>query len=190
MLARFVRPIGLLTLAGLAMGCGSTTSPSGGTFQPSGSLGDPAAPSASNTTPTAPPTTISVKQIDKTVLDRYREYQKIYKKVYETNDPAPLAEVAMDPLLAAVTKDVQATATKGEIWRFTNVLNPKIQARSKDNSIVVVLDCVRTLGAYRFSVKTGKRLGADEGVTKLYQVALRYDSGAWKVSNAKWGKKC
>lgn len=189
MLARFARPLALFALAGLTLGCGSS-SPKGGTFQPSGRLPDASSPATNPTDPSAPPTTIPLKQINKAVLDRYREYQKIYRQVYETNDPAPLADVAMDPLLAAVTQDVKATAAKGEIWRFTNVLNPKIQARSKDNSVVVILDCVHTLAAYRFSVRTGKRLSTQDGETKLYQVALRYNSGAWKVSNAKWGKKC
>ena len=101
-----------------------------------------------------------------------------------------LTPVAVDPLLSIITKDVQATASKGEIWRFTNVLNPKIQGRSKDNQTVVVLDCVRTLGAYRYSAKTGKRLGAYRGGTRLYQVFMQYSNGTWMVSKARQGPKC
>ena len=133
---------------------------------------------------------MSTKQIDQAVLARYREYQQIYERVYETNDPTPLRAIAMDPLLTIITNDVRKISAKGEIWRFHNVLNPKIQGRSKDGGIVAVIDCVRTLGAYRFSATTGERLGAWRGGTYLYQAVMRFSDGAWKISEARQGKKC
>jgi hypothetical protein len=133
---------------------------------------------------------MTTKQTDQLVLARYREYQKVYKKIYETNNPTPLSSVAIDPLLTKVTEDVQETAADGEVWRFTNLLNPKIQGRSADGNTVVVLDCVRTLGANRYSATTGKRLGALGGGTFLYQAVMKFTDGTWKISEARRGNKC
>ena len=173
----------------LAAACGGSNSSSGGAFRPNGTFGGTTAPPAPTTAAPAP-SSLPTAQVDQTVLQRYREYQRVYKQVYETNDPAPLASVAADPLLTTVSKDVEETKAKGEIWRFTNVLNPKIQGRSTDGLQVVVLDCVRTLGAYRYSAKTGKRLGSLRGGTALYQVIMLYDAGTWKASKATLGKTC
>jgi hypothetical protein len=187
MSARFVPPLGALVLACALAACGQ--SGSAGAFDPAGRPQTPTGPP-----PAAPdqpgPSTMTTKQTDQVVLARYREYQQVYKKIYETNDPAPLASVATDPLLTKVTKDVQDTAAKGEVWRFTNLLNPKIQGRSKDGNIVVVLDCVRTLGANRYSAATGKRIGALGGGTFLYQAVMKFADGTWKISEARRGKKC
>jgi hypothetical protein len=176
-----------LLLACLLAACGS--SGSSGAFNPAGHP-QTTAPTPAASEPAAPPSTLSVKQINAQVLSRYREYQRVYKQVYETNDPSLLSAVAIDPLLTKVTKDVQETAAKGEYWRFTNLLNPQIQGRSKDGSIVVILDCVRTVGAYRFSTKTGKRLGALGGGTYLYQAVMKFIDGTWKISESRQGKKC
>jgi hypothetical protein len=189
MSARFITPLGALALACSLAACGS--SGSAGTFRPAGQPQTLAPPSAVASQPAvAPLTTMSTQQINDQVLARYREYQRVYMQVYETNDPSLLNAVAIDPFLAEVTKDVQETAAKGEYWRFTNLLNPQIQGRSKDGSIVVVLDCVRTLGAYRFSAKTGKRLGTLGGGTYLYQAVMKFVDGTWKISESRQGKKC
>lgn len=188
--AGFARSIGLLALAGLIGGCSSSASPSSGSFKPSGRSGDSTAPPAAATPTETPPTTMTEQQVKQTALSRYREYQRVYKHVYETNNPAELSTVVMDPLLTTITKDVEATARNGEIWRFTNVLNPKVQAASKDHSVVVLLDCVRTLGAYRYSATSGKRLQAYRGGTFFYQVVMKYAGGTWKAAESKQGKQC
>jgi hypothetical protein len=133
---------------------------------------------------------MTVAQIDKEVLARYREYQQAYERASETNNPAELSAYAMDPLLSSITQDLRTTATKGEIWRFHNVLNPRIQGRSNTGSTVFVIDCLRTLAAYRYSAKTGKRLGTFRGGARAYQAVMRYTDGTWKISNANQGQKC
>lgn len=180
--------VGVFVLVSLLAGCGSSSSGGGGSFNPSGRQADDP---ATSTTPVASvPSTMTTPQIDKAVLDRYREYQKVYKAAYERNDPSELSSVAMDPLLGIITKDIEATAAKGEIWRFTTVPNPQIQGRSKDNQTILVLDCLNTLSAYRFSIKTGKRLGKHKGGAFTYQATMKYSGNDWKISEAKWGNKC
>lgn len=181
-------PLAGVTLLGvLIAGCGSSSGENGA-FNPSGR---PAADVATSAAPDAAvPPTLTKQQIDQIVLDRYREYQKAYKAAYERNDASDLSTVAMDPLLTIVTKDVEATAAKGEIWRFTNVSNPQIQGRSKDSRILFITDCVKTLGAYRFSTKSGKLIGSYRGGTYVYHVRIEYHHSTWKVSNSKQGKRC
>lgn len=187
MRAGFVRAIGCAALVALAAGCGSSAS-SSGSFKPSGRYGD-GTPAPARATPTETPA-VPVRQAARTALERYREYQRIYRRVYETNDSAELASVVMDPLLTAIAKDVAATARKGEIWRFTNVLNPQVQAYRKDGSVVIVRDCVRTLGAYIYSATTGERLRAYRGGTFRYQVVMQYSGGTWKAAQSKQGNRC
>jgi hypothetical protein len=186
MSARFITPVGALLLACLLAACGS--SGSSGAFNPAGH------PQTTAPTPAAPdadvPSAMSTTEINKLVLARYREFQRVYEKVYETNDPSLLSSIATDPLLGIIRNDVRKISAKGEIWRFHNVLNPRIQGRTSDGNVVAVLDCVRTLGAYRFSATTGKRLGAWRGGTYLYQAVMRYSGGTWKISEARQGKKC
>jgi hypothetical protein len=163
-------------------GCASSEghSSEGGSFTPSS--GSSAAPGT--TASAAPPTpAMSRIQADQNVLERYRAFQRAYEKAYATGDPEPLAEVAMDPLLSIITEDVNATFDnrKGVIWRFRNVLNPRVHSRSKDLTSIVIVDCVRTLGAYKFSAKTGKRIGGtNKSGTYAYQARFRYDGTTWK----------
>lgn len=169
-------------------GCGSTPTKDGA-FDPSGTTAPaPGAPATAAPTPT-----LTKAEADKAVLARYREYQQVYEKVYATGDPTPLADVAADPLLGIITQDVQATYKdkKGVVWRFRNLLNPKIGSRSADLSSIVVVDCVRTLGAYKFSAKTGKRIGGtDKSSTYTYQARFQYDGTTWKAAEARKGKRC
>ncbi|MEV5568555.1 hypothetical protein AB0L06_00780 [Spirillospora sp. NPDC052269] len=130
------------------------------------------------------------KQVDEAVVQAYRHFQQTYQQVYTNNDPAPLTQVAADPLLAKVTNDVEATKAKGEIWRFVNVSNPRVYARSKDGAKVFVIDCMRTLAGYRFSAKTGKRLGGRTGSAYVYRTGLKYVDGAWKVYDSVQDKQC
>jgi hypothetical protein len=183
------RPCVLVLAALLATAlsaCGQNAS--SGDFKPNGSLASNA-PTPGAATPSAP-STLPTAQVNQTVLDRYREYQRVYKRVYETNDPTELSTVTMDPLLSQITQDIEKTKAKGEIWRFTTVSSAQVYARSKDGLTVYVVDCIRTLAGYRFSSKTGKRTGGGTGGAFLHRVAVRYDHGMWKVSDSVRDKKC
>ncbi|MEW2352584.1 hypothetical protein [Spirillospora sp. NPDC029432] len=183
-----VRPALTLTaLAVLTAACGRQ--PSSGDFEPNGSLARNT-PATTSQPPATPPSAVPTPQLNQTVLTRYREYQRVYKRVYETNDPSELGTVAMDPLLTQITRDVEKTRAAGEIWRFTNISNAKVYARAKDGLTVYVVDCLRTLASYRFSAKTGKRIGGGEGGAYLHRTAVRYDAGTWKVSETVRDDKC
>lgn len=186
---RAVRPLLLAASAALTVplaACGSG-SPSGGSFQPNGSFGSasPGDPSGS-----AAPSPLPTDQMDKAALKVYRDYQTVYQRAYENNDPSELASVTTDPILTRITQDVEATKAKGEFWRFTNVFNPRVYARAKDGTAVYLLDCIRTLGGYRFSTKTGKRTGGGPGGTYRYRTTVRYTSGAWKVAETIRDRTC
>ena len=173
-------------------GCASPSSESG-SFTPSDAPTAAPQTDPASTAPPAPPPSMSKIQADENVLERYRAYQRAYEKAYATGDPEPLAEVATEPLLSIITKDVNATFKdrKGVIWRFRNALNPKVHSRSKDLSSILVVDCVRTLGAYKFSAKTGKRIsGTNKSSTYAYQARFQYDGTTWKVAEARKGKRC
>lgn len=171
-----------LVLASTLAACGNR--PSAGEFNPHGSAPPPQTPAAAPQTPVAP----SVAQ--RSALDAYRSYQLAYEKAYQTNDARGLTAVAVDPLLSQVTQDVARIRAQGLIWRFHNVLNPQVQGRSKDGSRVVILDCVHTLGAYRFDAKTGKRLSAWRGGSRFYQAIMRLSGNTWKISEARQGNRC
>lgn len=175
----------LLVVCAVA-GCGSSGSSTSGELAPNGTFDTGTAPSPAADAPSAIPTA----QLFKTVLQRYRDYQAAYKKAFETNDPSGLDAVAMDPLLSKVTKDIEATQAKGEIWRFTTTLNPHIYARSKDSTKIYVVDCIRTLVGYRYSAETGERLSGGRGGAHLFRTTLQYDSGTWKVAASVREKKC
>ncbi len=179
---RFRLCVGTLMLASLLTACGNRTS-SG--FHPSGQAPPTSSSSAHATAPAG-----TAVRTPASALAAYRDYQRVYEQAYETGDPTPLHAVAVDPQLTSVAKDVAHVRAKGVIWRFHNVLNPKVQGRSKDDSTVVVLDCVQTLGAYRFSAKTGRRLDAWRGGTHLYQAIMKFDNGSWKISDGRQGGTC
>jgi hypothetical protein len=185
--------VGALLLASLLTGCGSRTP--GGGFHPSGtapadgsSAGSPAAAaSPGNGSPGAGGPAPKTPQA---ALAAYRSYQLAYERAYEANDASVLDPVAMDPLLAKISKDLAKVRGQGVIWRFHNVLNPVVQGTSSDGARVVILDCVRTLGSYRYDAKTGKRLGSWRGGTFEYQATMRYSNDTWKISEAAEGGKC
>jgi hypothetical protein len=129
----------------------------------------------------------------KTVLDDYRAYQAAYQQAYESDDPSGLSTVAAGPLLSAVTKDIQQTKAKDLVYRFVVQLNPRVQFWERNQSLAVVVDCIRTLSWYSFSVTTGKPVRSDtSSSTKLYRYAMTYDptSRAWKASAVKGASKC
>lgn len=187
----FRTSVGTLMLAGLLTACGSPTS---GGFHPSGhaSSGDPGAPGTASKGggTNTPGTGGATGRTPQSALDGYRDYQRVFEHAYETGDARPLSTVAIDPQLSRVTKDLAGVRSQGVIWRFHNVLNPKVQGTSSDQSTVVVLDCVQTLGAYRYSAKSGKRLNAWRGGNHLYQAIMKFDHGSWKISDGRQGGKC
>ncbi|MFI6517270.1 hypothetical protein ACIBF1_17070 [Spirillospora sp. NPDC050679] len=179
-------------LGGTVTACGQEK-PSSGALKPSGTFNTaPPAQSGGTAPPTgaAHPSALPTPQVNQNVLDRYREFQKVYKRVYERNDATELAAVAVDPVLSNVTKDVEKVKAAREVWRFTLVVNPRVYARAQDGLTVFVVDCLRTLSSYRFSTKTGKRIGGGPGGAFIYRTAMRYDSGTWKVSDSIRDKKC
>ncbi|MFC4911210.1 hypothetical protein [Actinomadura gamaensis] len=175
----------------LAAACGGSHKDGGfdpnGRFDNAGSNSSPGLPS-----PSGPglPSTLTPQQVDKAVLQAYRRFQQTYQQVYQNNDPTPLPQVAADPLLTKVTNDVEATKAKGEIWRFVNISNPRVYARSKDGAKVFVIDCMRTLAAYRFSAATGERTGGGEGTAFVQRTGVKYVDGAWKVYDSVRDNQC
>jgi hypothetical protein len=167
---------------GQASGDGSSTASSGGTDASSGASG---ATPGTSAVPGAP-----MPRTPQSALAAYRGYQLTYELAYENNDPSRLTAVAVDPLLTIITQDINKIRAAGHIWRFHNVLNPHVQGTSADGSSVVILDCVRTLGSYQFSAKTGRRLGSYRGGTAVYQATMRYTDSTWKISQATEGEKC
>ncbi len=184
--ARTTAAAALLPLALTACG---TSHPAAGTFSPTGRAAT-ATPLGDPSTASQDPSKLPTPEIDKIVLDRYRAYQKMYQRVYETNDPTDLPTVAIDPVLSRVTADVERTKAKHEIWRFTNISNPKVYARSKDGMTVYVIDCLQTLASYKFSTTTGKRLAGGEGSSYIHRTAVHYSGGQWRVADSIEGDKC
>jgi hypothetical protein len=182
--------VGTLTLVGLLAGCGDRHP---GGFHPSGQA--PAAGSgASSAGGVSPAGTASADdpaaRTPESALAAYRNYQHVYEQVAETQNTRALGAVATDPLLSVITKDVAKAKRQGVFWSFHNVLNPRVQGSSADNSTIVILDCVRTLGSYRYSAKTGKRLGSWNEGSHLYQAIMRFTDGVYKISDATQGRKC
>lgn len=196
---RFRMCVGPLILVGLLTACGGRAT---GKFHPSGQVqgGDSPAASSSSVTPPQSDGTAGtaggatsggpLPRTPQSALAAYRDYQRMYEQAYETSDTSRLDAVAMDPLLSIIDKDVAKIQRQGVFWRFHNVLNPRVQGRSKDDSIVVILDCVRTLGSYRFSARTGKRLASWRDGSHLYQAVMRYTDGTYKISDATEGRTC
>lgn len=193
---RFRKRVGTLLLVGLVAACGGRTQ-SGG-FHPSGKppAGSPTSASSgsaahgSGAIDTNPGVGTPSPKTPQSALAAYRAYQLAYEQAYLNDDARLLNPVAMDPLLTVVAKDIASVHADGVIWRFHNVLNPKIQGTSNDGSTVVILDCVRTLGSYKFSAKTGRRLGSWRGGTSEYQAIMRYSANIWKISEATEAGTC
>jgi hypothetical protein len=195
---RFRKCVGSLLLMGLLAACGgraseggfhpsggqapadgSSTGPSAGAGGASGSTGDGSA-GAGGPAPKTP----------QSAMAAYRDFQLAYEAAYENNDVSALSAVAMDPLLAKISQDINKVRSQGIIWRFHSVLNPQVQGGSADGSSVVILDCVKTLGSFKFDAKTGRRIGSWRGGTAEYQAIMSYADGIWKISDATEGGKC
>jgi hypothetical protein len=182
---------------GLLAACGSRTN--GGGFHPSGQA--PKAGSSAADSPGAGATSGAASDgspapggpmpmTPQAALAAYRSYQIAYERAYETNDPSVLAPVAMEPLLGTIRQDMADISAQGVIWRFHNVLNPKIQGKGADGASVTIIDCLKTLSAYEYDAKTGKRLSSYRGGTSQYQAIMRYTDNTWKISDATRGGKC
>lgn len=195
---RFRQRVGTLLLVSLVAACGGRTQEGG--FHPSGKAqtNAPVAGSASagsgaagsGAVDTNPGVGTPSPETPEAALAAYRAYQLAYERAYQSNDASVLNPVAMDPLLARIAKDIASVRASGRIWRFHNVINPQVQGSSADRSTVVIIDCLKTLGAYKFDAKTGRRLGSFRGGTSLYQATMRYSSSIWKISDATEGGKC
>jgi hypothetical protein len=186
---RFRTSVGTLMLASLLTACGGRAS---GGFHPSGQV----ASGGSGTTSAAPgagsagATPAAALRTPAAALAAYREYQRVYEQAFATNDTSALGGVATNPLLSIIVKNIRKARTQGVVWQFHNVLNPRVQGRSKDDSTVVILDCVQTLGSYRFSAKTGKRLNSWHNGNNLYQAIMKFADGTYKISDATQGRSC
>lgn len=195
---RFRKRVGTLLLVGLVAACGSRTE-SGG-FHPNGKApaGDSSAGSPGSSSSGAGAGTVDphagigtpAPKTPQSALAAYRAYQLAFEQAYQNNDASLLNPIAMDPLLTRIAKDIASVRAEGLIWRFHNVINPRIQGSSTDGSTVVVLDCLKTLGAYKFDAKTGRRLSSWRGGTAEYQATMRYAGNIWKISDATEGGKC
>src|SRR3954454_10675177 len=98
------RPFCLLTIAILLLtGCGNTGSKDAGTFNPAGTAQPQTA-----TVATATSTPMTDNDINAAVLAQYKKFQETYRAIYQTGHPAPLTDVAVDPVLGIITKDVIA----------------------------------------------------------------------------------
>ena len=192
----FRKCVGPLVLMGLLTACGGRTD--GGGFHPSGGQapadGSSTAPSAGATgagaSGDAPGAGAPAPRTPQSAMAAYRAYQLAYERAYKNNDPSVLNAVAMDPMLAKITQDINHVRSQGFSWHFHNVLSPKVQGASPDGSSVVILDCVLTLGSYKFDATTGKRLGLWRGGSAQYQAIMRYSDDTWKISEATEGGKC
>jgi hypothetical protein len=193
---QFRKCVGSLLLMGLLAACGSRAD-SGG-FHPSGQAGAggsaAASAGASGTSDASgrgtPGSGAPAPRTPQAALAGYRTYQLAYERAYKNNDPGVLNGVAMDPMLAKVTRDINDVRSQGFSWHFHNVLSPKVQGGSPDGSSVVILDCVLTLRSYKFDATTGKRLGLWRGGSAQYQAIMRYSDDTWKISEATEGGKC
>ncbi|GAB3279362.1 hypothetical protein GCM10027589_05860 [Actinocorallia lasiicapitis] len=179
----------LITLSASACTSEPTSS---GTFHPAGeatpltATGTPGATGpAAGSTPTLPPA-----EIDAIALRRYRDFQAAYQQAYATGDASVLSGVVMDPLLGIITKDVETETSKGVLWRFNNILNPKVGSKSKDGTAVLIVDCLATLQATKVMVETGKVVQAKRLGAHLYQARLLWDGTTWTTAEARKGKPC
>lgn len=196
---RFRKCVGTLLLVSLVAACGGRTE--GGGFHPSGkapsggsSVGSETSPgsaaSGSGAVDTNPGVGTPSPKTPQSALAAYRAYQLAYERAYENNNASLLNPVAMDPLLTTISKDIASVSADRFIWRFHNVINPQVQGTSADGSTVVILDCLETIGAFKYDAKTGKRLGSFRGGTSQYQATMRYSSNIWKISDGTKGGKC
>ncbi|MFD0856211.1 hypothetical protein ACFQ07_28490, partial [Actinomadura adrarensis] len=160
---------------------------SSGTFKPDGSL---ARDTPASTPAARAPSALPTAEVNKAVLARYTEFRKLESRAYSSNDPGQLPTVATDPILTETTRNIEDQQSRSEVWRYTTVSNAKVYARSQDGLTVYVIDCLRTLAAYRYSLKTGKRTAGGPGVAYRYRTAVRYDQGTWKVSETVRDKRC
>ncbi len=174
----------LVTLALSA--CASA--PATGSFSPSGTTRTDTTPLDSDQA--GQPTASSKAEIEKSALTSYRAYHAAVQTAYERNDASGLPNVAIDPILRRVTRDVNETTAKGVVWRFVNVLSPRIYAQSPDRTTIFIADCLRTLAGYRFSLATGKRTASAPGKAYVYRTAVHLESGRWLVADAVRDREC
>ncbi|MCW2903631.1 MAG: hypothetical protein JWO67_5896 [Streptosporangiaceae bacterium] len=191
MSSRFAPHVGGLALASVIAGCGG--SGAAGTFRPSG---DTAGQTPAGTPATAPgagtPVAVDTTALAPTIVARYRRFQQLYEAASGSNNAGPLAEIATDPILTSITQEIEDSRRKGDIWRFHNSINPRLAAITSDGRHAIVLDCLHTLGAFKYDAKTGKQTAAfHKGGYTRYRAVMTLDGGTWKLSQASdQGNRC
>jgi hypothetical protein len=175
-------------LAAMIAGCGG--SGSAGTFRPAGDAGSRSVTSAS---PSAgAPVAVDTAAMTPTIIAQYKRFQKVYEASSGSTNAAQLSQVATEPILSSLTQEIEESRQKGVLWRFHNALNPKLAAITSDGRHAIVLDCLRTLGAFKYDARTGKQLAAypSGGLTK-YRAVMKLVGGMWMLSQATdQGNRC
>ena len=178
MKCRFAPLLGGLALVAALAGCGGSDS---GAFRPAGdnSRGPTAGVSAA-------PGPVDTAALEPTIIARYKRFQQVYETSFAVNDTSELAGVATEPILTQLLRTAEHSRDQGVYWRYHNLLNPRLALITKDGTEALVLDCVRTVSAFKFDVKTGRRLFSNTkgGVTK-YRAVMRLVNGTWKLSDTR-----
>jgi hypothetical protein len=182
MSSRFAPLLGGLGLAVAVAGCGG--SGSAGTFRPAGDAGGPSTPGAASTARTPAP--VDTAALTPTIIAQYKRFQKVYETSFANNDTSELTGVATEPILGQLMRTAERARSQGIVWRYHNVLNPRLALITKDGRQAVVLDCVQTLGSFKYDARTGKRLTANTtGGQTRYRALMRLVDGIWKLSDSR-----
>ncbi|GAA2075815.1 hypothetical protein [Actinomadura alba] len=181
MSSRFAPLLGGLGLAIAVAGCGG--SGSAGTFRPSGDAGGR---SPTGAAPAGTPGPVDTAALSPTIIAQYKRFQKVYETSFADNDTSELAGVATEPILGQLMRTAERARSQGIVWRYHNVLNPRLALITKDGRQAVVLDCVYTLGAFKYDARTGRQLTANRtGGHTRYRALMRLVDGTWKLSDSR-----
>jgi hypothetical protein len=181
MSSRFAPLLGVLVLAAALAGCGGSDA---GAFQPAGDVATRSATGAAP--PAGVPAPVDTAALTPMIIAQYKRFQKVYETSFAMNDTSELAGVATEPILGQLLRTAQRARSQGVFWRYHNVLNPKLALITKDGLQAVVLDCVHTLGSFKYDARTGRRLTANtEGGETRYQAVMRLVDGTWKLSDSR-----
>ncbi|HEV7934236.1 MAG TPA: hypothetical protein VGP70_18255 [Actinomadura sp.] len=188
---RFVAHVGGLVLTVLIAGCGG--SGGAGTFRPAGdTAGRPRSGAPASSPAQGTPVAVDTPALTPTIVARYRRFQQVYETASGSNNATQLQEVATEPILSSLVQEIEESRRKGDIWRFHNAINPKLAAITSDGRHAIVLDCLHTLGAFKYDAESGKQTAAHRkgGYTK-YRAVMKLDGGTWKLSQAAdQGNRC
>ncbi|MBC6457794.1 hypothetical protein [Actinomadura sp. HBU206391] len=182
MSSRFAPLLGGLGLVVAVAGCGGSGSE--GAFRPAGDVNTrstTAMPSQAGR-----PGPVDTPALTPVIIAQYKRFQKVYETSFAMNDTSELAGVATEPILGQLLRTAQRARSQGIFWRYHNVLNPKLASITEDGRQAVVLDCVQTLGTFKYDARTGRRLTANETVGQTrYRALMRLVGGTWKLSDSR-----